>query len=270
MRTKLFAALVLIVPALCLVPIENRIHQQRQHLKTGGAHVTRQIRDQIGQGMAIGLLAGFRGIVADFVWLSAHEYWERREWLRQYRNMEVATTLQPQSVLFWDLGHWHMAWNIAYAVRRDPENPTEATGIKRERDWQERAREFLERGIANVPNRWDLYFRMGWLYREKLVQHCGDNEGCRREMYCKAAEYFGRAAEFPDAPPFVGRAQARALANCGKLADALALWKKLQQDTRINPIELRVIDREMRQLEERLKARQLSHEASGASTDGSS
>ena len=101
--------------------------------------------------MAIALLAGFRGVVADFVWIQSHGYWEKKEWLRQYRDMEVVAMLQPLSTLFWDTGAWHMAWNIGYAVSVDPSNRTAAEGIKRQREWWDKARDFLQQGIENVP-----------------------------------------------------------------------------------------------------------------------
>ena len=91
-----------------------------------------------------------RGIVADFMWINGHDYWEKKEWLRQYRNIEVVAALQPQAVMFWDLGQWHMAWNIGYGVLSDPKNRTKAEGLKREHEWHEKAREFLERlGLAD-------------------------------------------------------------------------------------------------------------------------
>jgi len=69
-------------------------------------------------------------------------------------------------------------WNIGYGVLSDPKNRTRAEGVKREREWHEKAREFLARGIENIPNRYDLYFTMGWLYYEKLSKDC-DKPPCQ-------------------------------------------------------------------------------------------
>jgi hypothetical protein len=245
MRTKILAAMVLVVPALLTAPLEQRIQAERIRLKYGGAPVTRAVRESIGQGTAIALLAGFRGVVADFLWIQCQGYWERKEWLRQYRNMELATLLQPQAVLFWDLGQWHMAWNIAYAVRTDPANRNLAEGIKREREWQASAREFLRRGIENVPHRYDLYFTMGWLYWQKFSKWQPD-------AYCRAADYFGLAAAFPNAPSYVGRLYARALEKCGKGQQAYEYWKALWAD-RGRPHQLwNVVEREIKRLEAEL------------------
>ena len=120
MRTKVLAAIVLFGIGFALLPLENSVRAQRQQMKYGGAHVTFQLREAIGQNLAIALLAGMRGVVADFIWLNSHGFWEKKEWLRQYRDILVVVTLQPQSILFWDLGQWHIAWNIGYGALSDP------------------------------------------------------------------------------------------------------------------------------------------------------
>jgi hypothetical protein len=252
MRAKLIAALLIAVPSWLMMPLQNRIDRERIQLRYGGGRVTRQMRDAIGQGMAIALLAGFRGVVADFVWIQSHDYWEKKQWLQQYRDMEVVATLQPQSILFWDEGAWHMAWNIGYAVSVDTNNVSRAQGIKRERAWHERAREFLERGIENVPNHYELYFKLGWLYLHKLVYDCGDDVTCKKERYCQAAEYMKKASSFPDAPTFVGRTYARALEECGDIGAAYQEWVNMWKRGPMPYQPRNVLEREIRRLEDLL------------------
>ena len=248
MRTKLLVAIVLFGTGLILVPMENAVRAQRLRMKYGGARVTFELREAIGQNLAIALLAGMRGVVADFLWLNSHTFWEKKEWLRQYRDMEVVVTLQPQSVLFWDLGQWHIAWNIGYGSLSDPKNRTKAEGIKREHEWHQKAREFLERGIENIPNKYDLYFAMGWLYYEKLSKDC-DEPPCR-DALCRATEYFGKAATFREAPQFVPRVYARALEKCGDRSAAYEEWKHLWSlDHSKTQQAWSVIEREIRRLE---------------------
>jgi len=252
MRAKLIAALLIVVPSWLMLPLQSRIDSERVQLRYGGAHVTRQMRDAIGQGMAIALLAGFRGVVADFLWIQSHNYWEKKQWLQQYRDMEVVATLQPQSILFWDVGAWHMAWNIGYAVKVDTNNVTAAPGIKRERAWHERARQFLERGIENVPNHYELYFKMGWLYLHKLVYDCGDDVTCKKKRYCEAAEFLKKASSFSDAPSFVGRTYARALEECGDIGAAYQQWVAMWKNRSVPNAPPNVLEREIRRLEDLL------------------
>jgi hypothetical protein len=252
MRTKLLVTIVLFGTGLILLPMENAVRAQRLRMKYGGSRVTFELREAIGQNLAIALLAGMRGVVADFVWLNSHTFWEKKEWLRQYRDMEVAVTLQPQSVLFWDLGQWHIAWNIGYGSLSDPKNRTQAEGIKREHGWHQKAREFLERGIENIPNKYDLYFAMGWLYYEKLSKDC-DEPPCR-DALCRAAEYFGKAAAFREAPQFVSRVYARALEKCGNPRVAYEEWKHLWSLNHSTTEQAwSIVEREIRRLENELQ-----------------
>lgn len=252
MRNKMLSFILLLAIGLALLPLENSIRAERTQLKYGGARVSIKLREAIGQNLAIALLAGMRGVVADFLWINGHGYWEKKQWLRQYQNIEVVATLQPQAIMFWDLGQWHMAWNIGYGVLSDPKNRTKAEGIKREREWHEKAREFIERGIENVPNRYDLYFTMGWLYYEKLNKDC-DQPPCR-EAFCKAAEYFRKAASFPDAPQFVMRFYPRALEKCGQTEASYQEWKRLwfMDHSKVQQ-SWSIIEREIRQLENELQ-----------------
>jgi hypothetical protein len=239
MRRKLIAVLVLIVPVWLMLPLSQHIRSERLALKYGGANVNRKLRLDLGQGMAIALLAGFRGVVADFIWIQSHGYWELKEWLRQYRDMEVVVTLQPQSTLFWDTGAWHMAWNIGYAVSVDTNVYTQAQGLKRQREWWERAESFLKRGIDNIPNRYNLYFSLGWLYNEKFKD------------YCLAAQYFEKAASFPEAPSYIARMHARAQEKCGDTQGAYSYWVNLwtQDHTKVDQ-NWSIVEREIRRLED--------------------
>ena len=115
------------------------------------------------------LLAGFRGVVADFLWIQNAGYFRKTNGCRCTEH-ELVTTLQPQSAKFWEQGAWHMAWNIAYSVTKDPKNDN-AQGIRREREWHQKARDFLLRGIENIPKP-DLYFALAWLYLDKYKEPC--------------------------------------------------------------------------------------------------
>ena len=250
MGHKFLAILVLVLAAVAFSPLENRIRIERERLKYGGAHVALPLREKLGQGTAVALLAGFRGVTAAFLWIQNAFYFERGEWVPMYLNLELVTTLQPLSTPFWDQGAWHIGWNIAYSARKDPKNANEAQGILREREWHQKARDFLLRGIQNIPNDWDLYFCLAWLYDSKFVSDCAGDAECRRAAYCEAAEYFHRAAEFPDAPPHVGRECARAMENCGGVREAYEYWKFLWPKAFKTPHQIpSIIEREIKRLE---------------------
>ncbi|MGD0016932.1 MAG: hypothetical protein ABSC38_05385 [Verrucomicrobiia bacterium] len=268
MGHKFLAILVLVLAAVAFSPLENRIRMERERLKYGGAHVTLPLREKLGQGTAVALLAGFRGVTADFLWIRNQFYFEREEWVPMYLNLEMVTTLQPLSTPFWDQGAWHIGWNIAYSARKDPKNANEAQGIRREREWHQKARDFLLRGIQNIPNDWDLYFCMAWLYDHKLASDCAGDAECQRAAHCKAAEYFRRAAEFSDAPPWVGRECARAMESCGQVREAYEYWKTLWPKAFKTKQQIpSMIEREIKRLEVKLaipKAERLPRNRDGS------
>ena len=253
MHQKFLAILALVLAAVLCSPLESRIHAERVRMKYGGAQVSLSLREKLGQGMAVALLAGFRGTVADFLWIKNADYFMKTEWVPMYRNIELVTTLQPQSTMFWEYGAWHMAWNIAYSVRKDPKNENNAQGIRREREWHQKARDFLLRGIENIPHEYDLYFALAWLYQEKLAKDCGEDADCQRAAYCKAAEYFGQAREFPKAPTYIGREYSRTLEKCGRVRDAYEYWKTLWNMDRRTPYQMwGEIERNIKRLEDGL------------------
>jgi tetratricopeptide (TPR) repeat protein len=253
MRNKLLAILVLVLAAVLFSPLENRIHAERARMKYGGAQVSLSLREKLGQGTAVALLAGFRGVVADFLWIQNSGFFERKEWVPMYRNIELATTLQPQATLFWESGAWHMAWNIGFSVSKDPKNENAAQGIRREREWHQKARDFLLRGIQNIPNNDQLLFALGWLYTRKLAKDCDGDADCERAAYCKAAEYYDQAAKLPGAPTYNGRECARAWEKCGQVWDAYKYWRKLWNMDRSTPRQVWTeIEKNIKRLEDEL------------------
>jgi hypothetical protein len=189
-------------------PVESVITAERKAQKINTGRFNLAVRQQMPQLMAVALLGGFRGVVCDFVWINAHGAWERQEWFKMKQYFITVTTLQPMSVLYWETSAWHMAWNISYSVSQ---NPYESRAAKRElarRQWIEEGKRFLEKGIENVPERYNLYFHLGWLIMQKMDYIDSAPEGgFAGKHYLDAAEWFKTAwTKFPtEAPTYVSR-----------------------------------------------------------------
>ena len=119
-----------------------------QRLFPRGAARTSDLREQIGQLGFLAALSGFRSLVADVIFIQAHVAWENTEWGRVLLLFREATTLQPRSILFWDMAAWHMAWNASVAALHDPNlsltrrlRRKAADGIHRARERFPRARD---------------------------------------------------------------------------------------------------------------------------------
>jgi hypothetical protein len=105
----------------------------------------------------------------------------------------TVTTLQPHTLLYWDIAAWHMAWNASIAAIHDTKQQSEVLRERARRQYIDLGRDFLERGIRNNPDNYLLYERLGILLRDKVEDHRA------------AADAFAKAASFPDAPSYIGR-----------------------------------------------------------------
>ena len=77
------------------------------------------------------------------------------------------------------------------------------------------------------------------------------------EAYDRAAEYFERAAEVPDAPAVVMRLRAGMTAEAGDLEGAYRMWLEVLDDPRSDPATLAIADRRVRDLRVRSDLKQL-------------
>ncbi|MDQ3116294.1 MAG: hypothetical protein M3Q86_06740 [Verrucomicrobiota bacterium] len=183
-RAAVIAALLLLFGALRL-PIEGTLTEQHRGAYFHQARLGLDLREQVGQLGFLAALSGFRSLVADVVFIQAHVAWERTEWGRVLLLFREATTLQPRSVLFWDMAAWHMAWNASVAALQDRSLPNDVMRRKAQREYIDLGKDFLERGIKNNPDRPQLYESLARLYKEKLQNHAA------------AATYYARAAALP-------------------------------------------------------------------------
>ncbi|MFA6561256.1 MAG: hypothetical protein WCV00_05055 [Verrucomicrobiia bacterium] len=170
-RNWVLIPLLLALTALVKVPFEAGMAADRP--RAAGVGLNLKTREMIGQGMSLALLGGFRALVADFLWISAHAAWERNRWFTMRQDFEVVTTLQPRAILFWDMASWHLAWNASHAAFHDPNEPRLAVRLRDQRHWIRAGRELLERGIANNPNNAFLHEKLAWMLHDKLQDLCG-------------------------------------------------------------------------------------------------
>ena len=189
MRSAFIFFLLLAFGGLRL-PIEEALTEQHRGAYFHQARLGLDLREQMGQLGFLAALSGFRSLVADVVFIQAHVAWERTEWGRVLLLFRQATTLQPRSILFWDMAAWHMAWNASVAAEHDATLPNDTMRRRAAREYIALGQDFLERGIKNNPDRPQLYEALGRLYREKLGNHAA------------AARAFAQAAALPGAPGY--------------------------------------------------------------------
>lgn len=201
MKTASLVAAALLLFGALKLPVERALSADRAHHSAAVLRLGLELRAQVGQMGVVAALSGFRSVIADFLFIQAHVAWERTEWSRVLLLFRQVTTLQPRSVLFWDMAAWHMAWNAGTAALNDPKQPRLALRLKAQREYFEIGRDFLERGIRHNSDRPQLYEALARLYREKYRDHA------------QAAKYFELAASKPGAPSYARRFAAYELSH---------------------------------------------------------
>lgn len=184
------------------LPIEAGLSERHRGAFFHQARLGLDLREQVGQLGFLAALSGFRSLVADVAFIQAHVAWERTEWGRVLLLFREATTLQPRSVLFWDMAAWHMAWNASVAALHDPTLPNDALRRKAQREYFALGKDFLERGIRNNPEKPQLYESLARLYQQKYNDHE------------RASEFYAKAAALPGAPSYDERFAAYELSYC--------------------------------------------------------
>ena len=216
LRRAFFIALVVGCWAPCKIVWEQNIERQQNEMRYKGVVMTRQLRDELSQGLTIGVLAGMRSIVADFIWIDVTVAWEKYQWFKMDSLINLCTSLQPRSVTFWDYGGWQLAWNVSIAAKLDVvKEPNEMRRLHDQQFWIMKGLDVFKRGIENNPESYELWERTGQLYEQRLKD------------YRQAAHYYARASELPGAPVYLERFQATMLQDGGYNQEALDAWKAL-------------------------------------------
>lgn len=164
-----------------------------------------------------GFLGGLRPVVADFAWIRLVVAWDRQQWFRVFENIQIATRTQPESILFWEVGAWYLAWNAAYAERANLLEPP-FKRIQNERYWIDQGKKLLLEGIEFHADDYRLKLQLGILHME------------RTRDYEAAFQAFDHASRMPKAPAYVGRLAGNALEKTGEVQRTWDYWQKLLRE----------------------------------------
>ncbi len=164
---------------------------------------------------ATSLLAGFRGLAADLLWLKADSYWHHGQWQRMLPLYYLVVALQPRFTTAWSVGGWHMAYNLSEMARRNPEIPAEQRKMWADR-WLQQGLSFLKTGLRYNQDKPDIYFDLGWTYYDKALN------------YPVAVRYLKQAVLKSNSLLNL-KVLAHACEKAGLLQEALDTWKTLDQ-----------------------------------------
>ena len=183
----------------------------------------RELEPTVGQGVLLGVLGGFRTVVADFTWIRGYVLWERKnDRAGTELLMRAACALDPRSRFFWentglavanDMGHWEIRRRGGYAkVPKEIQDHVL-------RGYAQRGMVLLDEGIASTGGDAALLATAA-LVAELQLKDLG-----------RSGDYYRRAAEARAAPWFAARFAAANLWKEGRRREAYdwyrAHWLKV-------------------------------------------
>jgi len=137
LNKKIIYSLIIVLFFGAMFPYGAWLTEEKKRRDLGEAAI-----GQIDTGsfmMKLFLLGGFRGIVANYLWLCAEENKRDHDWDRLKSNVDLITKLQPHFLSIWTFQGWNLAYNVA--VEWDaPEDKY---------DWIKQGIKFVQRGVDN-------------------------------------------------------------------------------------------------------------------------
>lgn len=165
----------------------------------------------LGQGITVGLLGGFRAVVANFMWLKTNAHWEEYDLPATQTMINLVTTVDPRPTFFWLNGARKIAYDMAVWRLREIDRDHRVPEAVRERLDDEQggiAIRYLQRGLNFHPDNPLLYVEIGNIYQRKRL----DLE--------TAAEYYRLASLTKNPPPYAPRIYGELLRRMGRDQEA--------------------------------------------------
>ena len=215
-RTGAIVLLGLLGAGLALRPLEapawNEVRARQPALRL------ESLKDALGQGVTVGLLGGFRAIVADLFWIRTNAVWEQYDLPGTQTSIKLVTAIDPRPLYFWlngsrmiayDMPNWRIDKAGGYDVVPD--------AAKRRFDEEQSAIaiKYLEGALGFHPENPLLVLEIGNIHLNRLK----DLE--------TAARYYLRASKHPDAPYYAARIYAELLRRLDRKRDAYDFLRTL-------------------------------------------
>ena len=198
-RNASVAAVILLF--LLLSPLQDKIDLQRKQM--GFEQRLLLMPGQVAGSLVLG---GFKGLAADLLWLQVETLFHSGQSHKMLPVLRSVTFLQPKFITPWAVGGWHLSYNISVKFK-DKEPEEEAA-------WIQAGIDFLKEGITYNPERYDLYFELGWTFYHKV------------KNYAEAVRYLELACKFPG-PDYLPNVLAHAYERNGQIDRSIETWKEI-------------------------------------------
>jgi hypothetical protein len=176
------------------------------------------LKDALGQGVTVGLLGGFRAIVADLFWIRTNTIWEDNDLPGTQTSIKLVTAIDPRPLYFWLNGSRMIAYDMPnWRIDKAGGYDAVPDAVKRRFDEEQSsvAIKYLENALEFHPGEPLLILEIANVHLNRLK----DNE--------TAAKLYLEASRYPDAPFYAARIHAELLRKIGRNAEAYAFLKQL-------------------------------------------
>ncbi|MEI7652283.1 MAG: hypothetical protein WCJ96_09795 [Verrucomicrobiota bacterium] len=176
----------------------------------------KELEPTIGQGVLLGILGGFRTVVADLTWIRSYVMWERRDRAGCEALMRAACALDPHSRYFWENTGYSIGYDLAHweIIRRGGyKNVPQETQERLFRSYARRGLDVLDDGLNYSKSKLPLLVCAGQLAEIKLKDSA------------LASRYYHEAAVLPYAPWYAARIAAHLDWDLGKREEAYQWYR---------------------------------------------
>lgn len=135
-------------------------------------------------------LGGFRGVIADMLWLRVSRLQEQRRFVELVQLSDWVTKLEPYMPEVWIFHAWNMAYNVSVLLPR-PEDKWR---------WVKNGIELLRNeGIVLNPRSAKIHRELGWIFQHKLGMNGDRASGYFRITWAREMNtYLGKGGSLPD------------------------------------------------------------------------
>lgn len=152
-----------IIYAVAIVALFGIMWPYSQHLSKvkAEADLGEATIGQIDEGsfvMKLAMIGGFRGIVANALWLQADELKREHEWDKLKAVVDMITKLQPHFLSVWTFQGWNLAYNVSVEWDAPEDKYT----------WIKNGIVYLRDGVNKNRKSPDLIWDTAWTYYHKL------------------------------------------------------------------------------------------------------
>lgn len=172
----------------------------------------------LGQGITLAALGGYKNIAANFVWIGMYSEWQYRRKIPVLEKMKLAVSLNPDSVYFWVDGARIIAndmpvWRVGDEGMERLFDDSDAEGKAIREEYARQALRFLDKVPATLNDRYEIPLERGAIYWRRL------------NNVPQAIVELEKALRTPRPPYFLSRVYAELLYREGRIKEAYEYLK---------------------------------------------